>query len=52
VLSNALREQTLALEKTEGRLGEINEKLRVATMETSESNKLNALKAAVVGLRR
>lgn len=49
-LSNYIREGSAALEKTEEKLAEFNEKIKLATSE-NENNRLKDIKAAVSNLR-
>lgn len=51
-LSNWLRDQSAALEKTEELLLEINKKIKTSTLESSEENKVSLVKGALVAMKK
>lgn len=51
-MSNWLRDQSAALEKTEELLAELNKKIKAATTESTEENKVALVKAGISRLRK
>lgn len=51
-LSNWLRERSSALEKTEELLTEMNLKIKKATEESGEGNKVSAIQGAITVLKK